>query len=317
MLGIVIPAYKRKDCLRQALQSLCYQTYKKFFVIVVDDHSPEPLKDIVEEFDDRLHIIYRYAEENGGPGVARQIGLNLCYEKNFDLVMFLDSDDMLYPHAVARLTYEINHTKHDIISSAIWSEDKNGTGDTIAEDNKTWLHGKIYRTAYLKNNNISFPSMRANEDLAFNLMAIENTKKKGVLNETLYLFRHEANSITRSSEKSLSLLSFDYIDALYEAQTYLAPRVGVTNQMIINILSSYNYYQAGVALGVHLKEETKEHLRYLLRLPEIQDVIHSPSKLNNCLTIFRTFFVFEKQIYYFTQTLENWLKEFAYEDSNN
>ena len=84
MLGIVIPAYKRKDCLRQALQSLCYQTYRKFFFILVDDHSPEPLKDVVEEFDNRLHIIYRYAEENGGPGVARQIGLNLCYEKNFD-----------------------------------------------------------------------------------------------------------------------------------------------------------------------------------------------------------------------------------------
>lgn len=317
MLGIVIPAYKRKDCLRQALQSLCCQTYKKFFVIVIDDHSPEPLKDVVEEFDNRLHIIYRYAEENGGPGVARQIGLNLCYEKNFDLVMFLDSDDMLYPHAVARLTYEINHTMYDIVSSAIWSEEKGGTGETIVADNKTWMHGKIYRTAYLKENNISFPSMRANEDLAFNLMAIENTNKKGVINEPLYLFRYESNSITRSSEKPLSLFSFDYIEALYHAQIYLTSRVGVTEQMIVNILSSYNYYQAGVSLGVQLKEETKEYLRYLLHIPQVQSVIHSPRKISSCINIFNSFFVLDKKIYYFKQTLEDWLKEFAYEDSNN
>ena len=317
MLGIVIPAYKRKDCLRQALQSLCYQTYKKFFVIVIDDHSPEPLKEVIEEFDNKLHIIYRYAEVNGGPGVARQIGLNLCYEKNFDLVMFLDSDDMLYPHAVARLTHEINHTMHDVISAAIWSEDKNGTGDMIPADNKTWMHGKIYRTSYLKNNNIQFPTMRANEDLAFNLMVIENTKKKGVINEPLYLFRHEVNSITRSSEKPLSLFSFDYIDALYYAQKYLSPRCGLTEQMKVNILSSYNYYQAGISLGVQLKEETKQHLYYLLNIPEMQDFINSPSKLNQCLRIFHNFFVLDKKIYYFKQTLENWLKEFTYESSNN
>ena len=64
MLGIVIPAYKRKECLREALQSLVLQTYKKFFVIVVDDHSPEPLEPVAKEFEDTLHIKYIYLPEN-------------------------------------------------------------------------------------------------------------------------------------------------------------------------------------------------------------------------------------------------------------
>ena len=128
MLGIVIPAYKRKDCLREALESLTVQTMKRFFVVVVDDHSPEPLESVIDEFSDRLNIKYIYAEKNGGPGAARQIGLEACYKAGFDLVMFMDSDDMLYPQAAARLTHEINHNSTDMISSGIWVEKRHEPG---------------------------------------------------------------------------------------------------------------------------------------------------------------------------------------------
>ena len=78
MLGVVIPAYRRTDCLREALNSLVAQTYTRFFVIVVDDHSEIPLWSVVEPFEEKLHIRYVYADRNGGPGAARQIGLDLC-----------------------------------------------------------------------------------------------------------------------------------------------------------------------------------------------------------------------------------------------
>ena len=80
MLGIVIPAYEREDCLRGALDSLITQMRKDFTVFVIDDHSPKPLEAVVNEYKDKLNIVYIYAEENGGPGAARQLGLNKCYE---------------------------------------------------------------------------------------------------------------------------------------------------------------------------------------------------------------------------------------------
>ena len=318
MLGIVIPAYKRKDCLRQALQSLCSQTYKKFFVIVVDDHSPEPLKDVVEDFDNRLHIIYRYAEENGGPGAARQIGLNVCYEKNFDLVMFLDSDDMLFPHAIARLTDEINHSMSDIVSSKIWCEGRNGGGTDITADNKTFLHGKIFRVNYLKNNNIVFPPIRTNEDLSFNLMAIENTKKVRTIQEALYLFRYEKTSITRNlEEKNLDVHSFDYIASNYYAAKFLEAHSGITHQIAINTIACYNYYQSGVNFGLTPSKELKEQIRYLLALPLTQEVLHNPKEMAQLFQTVRGFSVIEKNIYYYKQTFYDWLKEFTDADSNN
>ena len=317
MLGVIIPAYKRRDCLREALESLCNQTFKRFIVIVVDDHSDEPLKDVVHEFDDKLLIVYKYAEENGGPGAARQIGLEICYNNNIDLVMFLDSDDVLCPQAIARLTYEINHSNADIISSAIWAEDGYGTGDIISAKNKTWLHGKIYRTSYLKNNNIVFPSIRTNEDLAFNLIAIENTKNKKLLDEVLYIFRHESNSITRSKNKSLNVLSFDYVSALSIATQYFISKGKVPEQILIDIFNCYNHYQAGMSFNLTPSLETKQQLRFLLNIPEIKKILNSPSSFKQISNIPKQCFVYEKQIYYHKQSFYDWLKEFIDESSDN
>lgn len=319
MLGIVIPAYKRKDCLREALQSLCSQTFKRFFVVIIDDHSPEPLSEIAKEFQDKLHIIYEYAEVNGGPGAARQIGLNICYQKGFDLVMFLDSDDMLYPNAIARLTYEINHSMSDIVSSKIWYEGKNGgSGGTIDAQNKTFLHGKIFRTNYLKNNNITFPPIRTNEDLSFNLMAIEGTKKKSFLDETLYLFRYEKSSITRNTEeRNLDVHSFDYIAAQYYAAKWLEENQKITYQIAINILVCYNYYEAGKCFGLQINSKLKEQLKYLVNLPLVQDILHNPKEIEQLAHHIRSFVVLDKSIYYFKQTFEDFLKEFIDENSNN
>lgn len=317
MLGIVIPAYKRRNCLREALQSLTYQTFKRFFVIVVDDHSPERLEDVVMEFEDKLHIKYVYAEENGGPGAARQIGLNICYKSDLDLVMFMDSDDMLYPNAVARLTYEINHTKSDIVSASIWAEDSSGVGNKISGDNKTWLHGKIYRTKYLKDNDICFPPMRTNEDLAFNLMAIENTKNKFILDETLYLFRHEPGSITREGSRTASVISIDYVTGIYYAAKYLNERKGITPQIIIDIIACYNHYEIGTELVKEIPDTIKEQMRYLLSLKEVKDFLSHRTNIYEISKIIQAGFVYQKQVYYFKRTFKEWLEEFENACSGN
>lgn len=318
MLGIVIPAYKREDCLRQALQSLVGQTYKEFMVIVVDDHSPEPLLEVVKEFSDKLNIYYYYCEVNGGPGVARQIGLNTCYANECEYVMFLDSDDLLYPHAVQRLLQEISLTECDVISSQIWQETENGTGAIIQSSNETWMHGKIYRTKYLQDNNISFPNMRTNEDMAFNLIALQGANKKGFLDEPLYLFRCEQNSITRSANASFSVVSVDYITSLYYTALFLREKLGeVTNQIIIDIFACYNYYQVGLCLGL-ITEEIKAQTSYLVNLPEFVAVTQDDAGLDKLTSVVNQFFVFRERIFYFKQTFKDWLEEMqSYGNSSN
>ena len=59
-----MPAYK-SQFLHKAIESILNQTYRHFELIVVDDKSPDNLKEIVDDFtDDR--IVYKSNSKNIG-----------------------------------------------------------------------------------------------------------------------------------------------------------------------------------------------------------------------------------------------------------
>jgi len=71
-LAIIIPAYK-EPFLYEALESLARQDDLRFKVYVGDDASPANLKEIVDQFTDRLDISYhRFSENLGGTSLAQQ-----------------------------------------------------------------------------------------------------------------------------------------------------------------------------------------------------------------------------------------------------
>ena len=54
--SVVIPVYNRPDEVDELLQSLTGQTYKDFEVVVVEDGSSIPCKEITDRYIDRLNI---------------------------------------------------------------------------------------------------------------------------------------------------------------------------------------------------------------------------------------------------------------------
>lgn len=309
-LIVIIPAYKREDCLKRALQSLLSQTSKEFDILVVDDCSPEPLVHCLEEFTSGLNILYSRTPENGGPGVARQLGLDWAYENGYKYAMFMDSDDILMPHAVARLLHEIQTTKCDLISSTIWKEGEAPglPGEIISSNNQTWMHGKIFDIKYLYDNDLRFPPMRLNEDMCFNLCAMENSKNVGYLNEVTYIFKHEPNSLTRSDNFKMSMVSTDFIIGMYYTTKYLKERNKITRQILINIVASYEHYQIAKAFEL-ITDEIKEYLKYMLSLPEVNKVINDPVWMKEVQTIINPCFFHEDQVYWFKQSWIEWFEE--------
>ena len=57
-LAIIIPAYKA-TFLPAALDSIAMQTCKDFTLYVGDDCSPEPIGSIVEQYRDKIELIYQ------------------------------------------------------------------------------------------------------------------------------------------------------------------------------------------------------------------------------------------------------------------
>jgi len=53
--SVVIPVYNRPDEVDELLQSLCGQTYQNFEVVVVEDGSAIPCKQVVEKYAEMLY----------------------------------------------------------------------------------------------------------------------------------------------------------------------------------------------------------------------------------------------------------------------
>lgn len=86
--SIIIPLYNRPQEIQELLSSLLKQTYKSFEVIVVEDGSSIPAKDIVESFHPRLDVKY-FSKENTGQGFSRNYGFERA---SGDFFIVFDSD---------------------------------------------------------------------------------------------------------------------------------------------------------------------------------------------------------------------------------
>ena len=89
--SIIVPVYNRPDEVDELLESLCSQTLGDFEVLIVEDGSQKPCKDVCEKYADILPLHY-YNKVNSGPGQSRNFGVERA---NGEYVIILDSDVVL------------------------------------------------------------------------------------------------------------------------------------------------------------------------------------------------------------------------------
>ncbi|MBR1518916.1 MAG: glycosyltransferase family 2 protein [Prevotella sp.] len=93
--SFVLPAYKGRF-LSESIQSILNQTYEDFELVVVDDCSPEPIRNIVSQFNDNRITYYRNDENIGGKDLVAQWNYCLTHAKG-DYVILATDDDIYEP----------------------------------------------------------------------------------------------------------------------------------------------------------------------------------------------------------------------------
>ncbi|MDD5779749.1 MAG: glycosyltransferase [Bacteroidales bacterium] len=101
--SIVIPVYNRPDEVNELLAGLCEQTCRDFEVLVVEDGSAVPCREVVESYAGRLDLHY-YEKPNSGPGQSRNYGVERA---SGAYVIILDSDVVLPPDYLAAIDAEL------------------------------------------------------------------------------------------------------------------------------------------------------------------------------------------------------------------
>ena len=107
--SFIIPVYNRPEEVAELLQSLSRQTFRDFYVHVVEDGSDVPCREVCDHFANRLDIHY-YMKENGGPGAARNYGAERAAG---DYFIVLDSDVVLPSTYLSAIENALSETPCD------------------------------------------------------------------------------------------------------------------------------------------------------------------------------------------------------------
>jgi len=97
--SVVIPTYNRGELLRDAIESVLFQTDQDFEIIVVNDASTDNTNEVLYTFTDK-RIKKIEIEKSGIVATVRNIGIK---ESKGSLIAFLDSDDLWYPKKLQKV----------------------------------------------------------------------------------------------------------------------------------------------------------------------------------------------------------------------
>lgn len=136
--AVVIPVYNREGYLRESVESVLAQTDGAWRLVIVDDGSTDATGDVADGFsrrDSRITVIHK---ENGGISQARNAALRHIFQSGAgkdigedkdkigretvsclpERIVFLDSDDMLHPLFIERMTGVMASTGAEVVCAA-------------------------------------------------------------------------------------------------------------------------------------------------------------------------------------------------------
>ena len=308
ILNIIIPLYKGKEVIKDCLNSLCAQTKKEFFVTIIQDFDNEDYTEIIREYSKKLHILFLKNNENIGAGLTRQRGIDIS--DRFDYLLFLDVDDMLNPRAV-ELLYTYSKSKFaDVTTSKIIVEKKYTKGHILyGKQANTWLHGKIYRTNYLKDNNIHFhKDIRYNEDVSFNLLALNYTNKVYFLDEETYIWRDYKQSVTRKDTSNFTnQATWQYLYGYAKSMLQLLESNKLTKNLVVTGLMSL-YTQSQVLIETNsISKNENIYITKLLKTDYMKKMLQDIDVLNRIANNNRIGYTESKKPLFFHESFDNWV----------
>ena len=201
-ISIVIPIYNVEPYLRQCLDSVVNQTMRNIQIICVNDGSTDGSQAILEEYaakDERILVINK---KNEGQGIARNLA---CESIRGKYTLFVDADDWvesnLCHHTYCRAEAEqadvvfALREKNDSVEGPIsfcklvFVQPNREERIFLLENIIKGPVAKLYRTDFLRQNNIAFTHHRRCQDIPFHWLCCLMGNRYVIHPEVLYHVR--------------------------------------------------------------------------------------------------------------------------------
>ena len=228
--SIIIPCYNSEKNINRLFDMMWTSDYSDYEVIYVDDCSKdntfEKMQGLKEKYPN--YTVVR-AEKNGGPGLARNLGLELA---KGEYILFCDSGDEFDISYLERIsTFMNDHDDaqivvfpHEIVRGNIKTLNDTysgyGDGDTMpAYDVARGCGGpvaKVFKRSIIDENHIQFPDRMTGEDKCFLVYYSVHVKKAYKSNMCFYRYVMSKGSITHRKNNDIGKpTTFDILQHIY------------------------------------------------------------------------------------------------------
>ncbi len=217
-LSLIIPVYNAEKYLKRCLDSVRMQSFIDFECICINDGSGDDSGSILDNYraiDERIIVVHK---ENGGVSSARNSGIDLV---RGEWIGFLDSDDWVDPDMYARLIRRAQETntqlvecyckiaendghvitsqshfykKDCVLQSSEWQQTVLDNFAKVSLPRTVLYHAKEIKDAKLRFNT----GYSLYEDVDFVLSYSDLIDKVAIVNEELYYYRIQENSLVRT-----------------------------------------------------------------------------------------------------------------------
>ena len=213
MISVIVPVYNVEKYLDKCVESIVNQTYRDLEIILVDDGSTDNCPAMCDEWakkDDRIKVIHK---SNGGVSSARNAGLDSF---SGEYVTFIDSDDYIESSMFQRIFEAISTKDVDLVfvreksvnvrGKTIYISGDSPSGQIMYFDNKkaeeriiemqiNGMCDKTYKRSLIEGIRV-FEGKKHGEDLLFNIQVLERVKTVALIDDILYSYVSNEDSIT-------------------------------------------------------------------------------------------------------------------------
>lgn len=237
-VSVGFPVYNVGKYVYRSLMSILDQVFDSFEIIIVDDcgndRSMEIISNLLKSHPKRNHTHIIRHEQNAGLAEARNTAIKNAKGK---YIYFLDSDDYITPNALSVLYSAAEKYQADVVwgsnykqrDEEIWTENddilprrifqKDGEFTSylysnLKDDLPNTAWNILFSMDFLNRNNLLFPNIRFQEDIAFDEIFHPCIKKAVMLPDLTYYYLLRDDSLM--NVQSRESINNHEVDRSYE-----------------------------------------------------------------------------------------------------
>ena len=208
-VDVILPNFNKAKFIEEAINSVLSQTFKNWYLYIIDDNSTDNSKEIIDKFSDIKNVIIIKLQKNKGPSFCRNYAMRISKSK---YISFIDSDDSWFNNKLEKQVLFMEENNLNFTYTDYTSFFENNGKKIIKKS--THIKGYFNFEDFIMNSSINtttmiisrsilgsnrFRKVKLLEDYLFKCKLLKSNNIAKKLDENLALYRILSKS--RSSQK--------------------------------------------------------------------------------------------------------------------